>query len=280
MRLSHVIEAVYWKPWFINQHAHAAIRAVIERKLGAVKTQEDPKLIQPQGLSVDEMFDKPMEREVVGSVARIPIVGTLARGASKIEKAYCGLRDYKEIAEDLAWARDNASVSGVLLHMDTPGGMVNGCHECYEEIVQTSKVKPTYAFTEGQICSAGYYLGSACDQIIATPSSFIGSIGVLLQVLDNSKYYEAVGLKMHTLRSGELKAPGVDGDVVTDEQLQNLQSLVDGLAAEFKGVVSGHRPLIDEGSMQGQVFRASEAKDRGLIDLIVNNEREAMALLK
>lgn len=275
MKLSHVIEAVYWHPWFITQAGHSSVRQTVERKLAM--TYDDASKAA-KSISIEDVLGKPPERGMVGSVARIPIVGTLARGISPIEKA-CGVRDYKAIADDLEWALESSAAESILLYIDSPGGAVNGCHECYQQILEAGKIKKVYAYTEGQICSAAYYLASACESIIATPSSFIGSIGVILQVLDSSKLYEASGLKMHTLRSGPLKAPGMEGDEITEEQLRNLQDLVNGLADQFKGTVSQHRPLISEESMQGQVFRGSEASDLGFVDWVVNSEREAMSLL-
>lgn len=276
MRLSRIIEAVYWQPWFITHAGHSAIRQIVERKLD--QSCEPNKVKASVKDDIEAMFGKTPEREMIGSVAVVPIVGTLARGVTPIEKS-CGVRDYAAICDDIEWALNEPSAESIFLNIDSPGGSVSGCHECYQAITEANKRKPVTSYTEGQICSAAYYLACGSGQIIATPSSFIGSIGVILQVLDSSKLYEASGLKMHTIRSGPLKAPGMEGDEITTEQLMNLKEMVDGLATTFKATVSGHRNLIDDGSMQGQVFRASEAMECGFVDWVVNNKREALALL-
>lgn len=280
MRLAHVIEAVYSRPWFITADAHRSVRMVLDKKLGKglfEASQEDAgKILSAERVG---LFGPVESMRVVGRTAIIPVKGILARGVMPIEKS-CGVTDYKDVSMDIREAVNDANIDSIFLDMDSPGGTCNGCHEAYEEILAASAVKPVVAFTEGQMCSACYYLASGAGEIVGTPSSVIGSIGVILQVLDASKAYEGAGYKMHVMRSGPYKAIGVDGDTVTEEQIQHLQETVDRLAGIFKSVVSNHRGITDEGSMDGRVFYgAQDAMNAGLVDRVVNNEQEALAIL-
>jgi len=128
-------------------------------------------------------------------------------------------------------------VQAVFLDMDSPGGTVNGTPELAALVADVSKAKYTYAFTDGQMCSAAYWIASQSDAVFATPSARVGSIGVLLPMLDESKAFEQAGIKDELFAAGKYKSVGVPGLLLTDEQRAWLQSDVDKIYADFKAAV-------------------------------------------
>ena len=90
---------------------------------------------------------------------------------------------------------------------------------------------------------------------------------------------EMEGIKAELFTSGKFKGMGVPGVAMTKEQKQFLQDRVDGMAQEFYGHLSETRPNIDSKDMQGQIFQAKEALERGFIDGIVNGIEDVIALL-
>ncbi|MFQ5721542.1 MAG: S49 family peptidase, partial [Candidatus Aminicenantales bacterium] len=78
-------------------------------------------------------------------------------------------------------AADDEKVRGLILRLDTPGGEVTASDILYHEILNYKKKtgNPVVALMMGLAASGGYYLASACDYIVAHPSTITGSIGVI-----------------------------------------------------------------------------------------------------
>lgn len=269
MRFQHIFEAITSKPWMITPESHRAVRQLVERAMaGGVKAQER-----------EGMFG-PLPSMTVGpnGIARIPVVGVLGRGLSPIEKS-CGACSYDDVQTDIIECRSDSRITGVILEIDSPGGAVNGLYELGDEIMTTAESKPVIAFTAGQMCSAAYYIACCCSGIAATSSATVGSVGVILQLLDDSKAYEMAGLKVETIKSDELKGTGAPGTPLSDKQREYLQGLVDECCDEFKGLVVRQRALSDESSLDGRVFTAETAARLGLIDRVVRSISEAEEMI-
>lgn len=283
MRLQHVVNAVNNQPWMIRPETHRSIRGLLARKLGIgmiESTEEDLKRIQSALKSVERtgIFGPLESSQVVNGVQIIPVKDVLARRVSSIEKS-CGVTDYEDICKDLDEAAADANVIGVVLDIDSPGGAVNGLYECADCIAELAASKPVVAFTAGQMCSAAYYLALEATAIVATPSSEVGSVGCILQALDDSEAYRQAGYTMNTVRSDPMKCVGADGDTITPEQIAYLQSIVDEAAVRFKNLARRQRGASVEGACDGRVFSADGALAAGLIDQIVDDLDDALSII-
>lgn len=210
---------------------------------------------------------RPVSMHKDGGTAVIYVHGVMATGVSPMDELF-GLIDTDHIA---ALARDAAGdpeVERIVFDIDSPGGMVAGVPELGELVRAIDK--PTVAYTEGQMCSAAYWLGASCDQIIAAPSADVGSIGVYMAIADYSQAAEDAGIKVHLVASGDLKGMGLPGTEVTDPQLAHLQSEVTDLFEEFVQHVEVARGPIDPKYTRGQSIRATVAVDAGLVDRTMN----------
>jgi len=81
----------------------------------------------------------------------------------------------------LKMAAEDNMVKGIILRLDTPGGEVTASDIIYHEILNFKKKTgiPVLALMMGLTASGGYYIASACDLLIAHPSTLTGSIGVI-----------------------------------------------------------------------------------------------------
>lgn len=281
MKYARIVEKVSAHPWAITPEAHRSIRWLLAQKLAGdsealAADLEKFKVAADRGTDIWGEVNPGMTAD--GGIARIPIQGILARGVSMIEKS-CGVCDYEDVGEEVQEAATDPAISGILLDVDSPGGAINGLYECADLIAEAAKIKPVIAFTAGQMCSAAYYLSAGATAICATPSSDVGSIGCILQMLDDCGALALEGLKMETFRSDPLKATGASGAPLSDQQKAYLQALVDEAATNFKGWVSGHRRGVDGAAMDGRVFSAEVAMSMGLIDQIVGSDTEAASLI-
>ena len=122
------------------------------------------------------------------NIAVIPINGSL------MKYDYCGAPGMQSIAKRIKQAEQTDSISAILLHIDSPGGTVDGTQELGEVVKNCSK--PTLAFADGLAASAAYWVGSSTDRFIAKDSTTeIGSIGVVLSFMDGQN----MRMRLHTL---------------------------------------------------------------------------------
>ena len=110
-------------------------------------------------------------------IAVIPVRGLLLRYAHPFNLA--GTTSYEQLTHALWTTLDDAAVKGIVFAIDSPGGEVNGCSELAQTIAQARGRKPIIAYATGDAASGAYWLASACDQIITTDTSGLGSIGVV-----------------------------------------------------------------------------------------------------
>ncbi len=74
---------------------------------------------------------------------------------------YSAQQHLDSFANDFQQALNNPAISNIILHIDSPGGMVTGVHECAEMIYQARGKKPMTAYVSGMAASAAYWLASA-----------------------------------------------------------------------------------------------------------------------
>lgn len=271
MRLSHIIEATYARPWAITPSGWETVHRLVSSKLaGEIMTPVRRSDDDPDTDDEDLFGDKLPATSIANGVSLIPVQGVIGRKIGLIGKR-CGGCDLLDVEKDLVAAMANPDVHTVLFDIDSPGGSVTGVPEAATKIHEArGKGKGIYAFTDGMMCSAAYWLASQCETIYATPSADVGSIGVYMALLDQSRAFEMQGLKTDLFKAGRLKAMGVPGTVLTDEQRELLQSEVDNLYAWFiSDVKQGRNFEVDSEAMQGQSFNSAKAQSLHLIDTIL-----------
>ncbi len=172
-------------------------------------------------------------------------------------------------------ASEDNMVKGIILRLDTPGGEVTASDIIYHEILNFKKRTgiPVLALMMGLTASGGYYIASACDLLIAHPSTLTGSIGVISLFPNLEGLFEKVGIQVHVIKSGELKDSGSVFRQMTPEESDVFQKIVDEYHKNFQDVVyenrKDHLSLEDLKKIaDGRVMTASQALKAKLIDEI------------
>lgn len=209
-----------------------------------------------------------------GSVGIIGIKGPLVNSDS-IFNALFGLTSYGEIRTALYEALADADVKTIMLDIDSPGGAVNGVADLADLISAVSDhVKPVYAYTDGSMASGAYWLGAGARQIFASQTAVVGSVGVIMTHMEQSRRLENEGIKATVLRAGRFKQMGNPNEPLTDEGKAELQSMLDSVYKVFVTHVceSRGRPYdyTDQNMAQGRVFLGENAVHAGLVDQITN----------
>lgn len=206
-------------------------------------------------------------------VAIVPIVGPLCRYASWIQEV-CGLTSYQLAAFDFQVALEDPSIRAVMLHLDTPGGEVNGCAELAQLIHGSRGRKPIVAMVSDGAASAGYWLAAACDEIVVSPSAYVGSIGVWFEIVDYTAAEQAEGVRRFRIVSSQ--SPNKVPDPADDAGRAVLQREVDQFADAFLEAVAAFRgttaaELITRGD-GGAVFIGRHAVTQRLADRVSTTE--------
>lgn len=202
-----------------------------------------------------------------GNVAVVKIHGVIDKIISQFEMDCYGGCDLDDVDQALSLAAQDPRVEYVVLWIDSPGGSVIGVEDTATRIAALRQTKEVHAFIPAMAASAGYYLASQADKISAAASAIIGSIGVYCAIIDASRWYEDEGLKMQVLKAGEYKTMGAQWRPLTDQEKAFLQAGVDRNYAAFKTAVTELRE-VDDSTMQGQWWPASEAQKLNLVDEI------------
>jgi len=89
--------------------------------------------------------------------------------------------------------------------------------------------------------SAGYWIGSQCNKLIAVPSADIGSIGVFMLHIEASRMFEKVGITPTFVYAGENKTEANSMEPLSPKAKTFLQREVDETYLQFLSVVARGR---------------------------------------
>ena len=172
-------------------------------------------------------------------------------------------------------ASEDKRVKAVILRLDTPGGEVTASDIIYNEVLKFKEKTdvPVVGLMMGVAASGGYYIASACDFIIAHPSTITGSIGVISIFPNLEELFSKIGVRVNIIKSGEMKDSGSFFRDMTEEEKKVFQGVVDELYLNFLAVV--HQRRKDSFSLNelkkiadGRIYTASQAHKLQLIDEI------------
>jgi protease-4 len=183
----------------------------------------------------------------------------------------------RQFLRDLRRFRDDRSVRGYLVNINSPGGIVAPVQSIFRELqrIRTEDELPIVAAIGGVGASGGYYVALAADSIFALPGSITGSIGVIIQIPDVSELMGRVGVRVESVVSAEHKDTGSPFRPLAEDDRQILQSLVVDVYDQFVDVVAAERGLDRETLLpyaDGRILSGSQALDARLIDRLGNRE--------
>jgi ClpP class serine protease len=145
---------------------------------------------------------------------------------------------------------------------------VTGIFDLASEIRQMAQVKPIIAHANELALSGGYVLASAANEIYTPRTGKIGSIGVRMMHVDQSKYDAKRGFVYTDIFAGERKNDFSEHEPLSDVARAWAQSSVDYIYGIFVDHVAEMRGLDPQAvrDQEAAVYLAHEASDLGLID--------------
>ena len=224
-----------------------------------------------RGLSPDVVAAIPGERRRSGAVAVLPIHGPVSPRANFFTMFFGGVGLDTWAGEFRAMLAD-PQVRAIVLDIDSPGGSAAGVEEMATEILASRGSKPIIAVADTLAASAAYWLASAADEIVTSPSAEVGSIGVFALHLDMSRAMDAAGVTPTIIKAGKFKAEGNPWQPLTAEAQEYLQSRVNDYYTAFVGGVAKGRGVppakVREEFGQGRMVGAKDAVRLGMADRV------------
>ncbi len=223
---------------------------------------------------------KPLEEhEVSGSGrARIVMLDITGEITSESSGSNFGLTvresTVSRMEAALQMAADDDRVEALILRLNSPGGTVTASDILYQQIRKFKEESgvPVIAEVVDLAASGAYYAALAADEIVAHPTSIVGSIGVILQSVSMSGLMQKIGVRNQSIKTGAMKDIGSPLSDMTDAQRAVLQSVVNDMYDRFLHLVHENRPNLtpeaDEQLRDGRIFSAQQALAGGLIDRI------------
>ncbi len=194
-----------------------------------------------------------------------------------------GFTTYESIALEIVAMKD-AGVRGLILSINSPGGLVPGVDELAEYIYASRSDFDfgIHAHVLGSAESGAYWLAAACDSIVMNATSQVGSIGAVLGVYkDNSG-----GPRVVEFISS--RAPLKRVSPTSEEGKEEYQKNVDAVEDVFVASVARYRGLSVEtvlsdfgngGSFVGvQAVNAGMADSIGSLESIISDMGAASAV--
>ncbi len=209
--------------------------------------------------------DKVLMIDVEGIISSIGDTGLLSREKNAVSRVF----------ERLERAAGDPLVKAVILRLDTPGGEVTASDIIYHEVLRFKERtgKPVVGLMMGVAASGGYYIASACDVIMAHPTTLTGSIGVISVFPNIESLMSKIGVKVNIIKSGASKDSGTPFRDMTEEERGRFQVIIDEYYGDFLEAVSRNRKeRIPAGDLRaiadGRVYTAPQALELKLIDEI------------
>jgi signal peptide peptidase SppA len=181
---------------------------------------------------------------------------SLASTASVIEKAF-GFSDAPAVA----------------ISINSPGGSPVQSRLIYKRIrdLAAEKNKKVLVFVEDVAASGGYMIAVAGDEIIADPSSIVGSIGVVSGTFGFTDLIKKIGVERRVHTAGKNKVTNDPFQPEKPEDVERLKTLMLEMHDTFIDLVKERRAgkLTDDPDLfTGLFWTGKKGLDLGLVDAL------------
>jgi len=178
-----------------------------------------------------------------------------------------GVATSEDITKSLNDASEDEGVKAIVMRINSPGGSPAAAEEI---IAAMKKIDKPIVISMGDVAaSAAYYISAPADRIIANPDTITGSIGVIWEFQNRSKFYEEDGTAFYIAKSGEMKDMGGDWRGLSDDEKRYVDQVIAEAFNRFVTEVAGGRNLTlskVKDLADGRVYTGAKAKELGLVD--------------
>jgi len=261
---SHVLQAFAESPWAILPIKLVVLGEIIVRHANGEKLTSEEIEARIHGAA------RPPERRVQ-SVAVLPLFGTIFPRANLMTNV-SGATSAERFGAQFAELMNDPGVDAIVLDVNSPGGQINGVPELSTQIFEARGRKPIVAVANHEMASGAYWIASAADEVVVTPSGAVGSIGVISIHQDFSKQLENDGINLTLIKAGKYKAETHSYGPLNEEARAYLQGRVDDSYDWFLEAVARNRGVktatVRDGFGEGRMVSAEQAVSLGMADRV------------
>lgn len=242
---------------------------------------------------------KNAQKWVIGGILAMPVIigiGMLIAGATGNQYKFAPtpfkriglvevrgtIMESENYVRQLRSFREDNTIAGVLLRIDSPGGAVAPSQEIYTEVMKFRlENKPVAVSMSSVAASGGYYIASPASRIFASPGTLTGSIGVIFTLPLYEELSKKVGIQFRVFKAGELKDVGSPYRSMTEKEQQFIKALLKDTHEQFIDDVAKGRRMNRDSLVpfaDGRVLSGRQALALHLIDTMGGYE-EALGWL-
>ncbi|WP_225759038.1 MULTISPECIES: S49 family peptidase [unclassified Leclercia] len=268
-----MLEPAYARVFFCALAGQLGITRLTDTVSGATLGAEQ--IAEPLALFGDDEEMGPRTArsyQITNGIAVLPVSGTLVSKTRSLQP-YSGMTGYNGIIARLQQAMSDPGVDGILLDMDTPGGMVSGAFDCADIIARMRDIKPVWALANDMNCSAGQLIASAASRRLVTQTARTGSIGVMMAHSNYGAALKTQGVEVTLIYSGDHKVDGNPYEKLPKDVRDDFQTRIDATRRMFAEKVAAYTGMSVQAVMdtEAAVFSGQESVDAGLAEELVNN---------
>lgn len=264
--LARLRSKLFDTPLLVDSGTFESILAYVDKRC------EGDVIIDKEASSEFSMYSTLFYKE--SNLGVIHIEGPLTNKSTGWE-AMCGGTSYESIKEDFETLAEEGAKT-VAFIVSSGGGEAFGMMSTgnyLRKLADENDIK-IVSYVEGLSASAAYGLTAISDEIISAKESEVGSIGVLIRLMNDSKALEQKGFERTFISAGKSKIPFAEDGSFRKGFLEDLQYKVDKLYEDFTTYVAEHRNLSVEAvkNTEANTFLAEDAIALGLVDKIMTQE--------
>lgn len=178
--------------------------------------------------------------------------------------------------------RNDHSVKGVLLRIDSPGGDAVASDEILHELKLLAGAKPVVISMSDVAASGGYFISLTGSPVLSYPDTLTGSIGVLYVRPNIKGFLDKIGISEDAISRGKLSDMDSLTEPLSDAAQQKLHESISATYRSFVTKVAGSRKKTYDqidALAQGRVWMGAQAQQNGLVDQLGGLD-QAVALLR
>jgi signal peptide peptidase SppA len=263
-RYRRVVEYLSAHPWAITREKLDGIVELIRMRSEGGRLAEDEIATRLAAARATQG-----ERRAESFAGIVPIYGVIMPRANLMTEMSGGTT-VEGLRRSFRAALADPEISRIIFDVDSPGGSVEGITEIAAEIRDARGQKPMTAVANFTMASAAYWIAAQADEIMASPSALVGSIGVYGVHEDWSVANEQMGVAPTYISAGKYKTEGNPDAPLGDEARAHMQELVDASYDLFVRDVAAGRGVspsaVKAGYGEGRVLPPEAARAAGLID--------------
>lgn len=217
--------------------------------------------------------ERPTSEETWNSRAEVAVLvidGAIVQGGSGASPlGGDGLSGSDTIIGAINKLRGDGNVKAVVVRIDSPGGSALASDQIYRELRRLAQKKPVIASMGNIAASGGYYIAAGADEIIASPWTLTGSIGIFAGKFSLGEFSEKWGINTTMLQRGEAAGAFSMWTPFSDKQKAYIKKYILYLYEMFLVQVTNTRDLTVaelDAVARGRVWSGEAAMKKKLVD--------------